>query len=106
MWRPRWNRRYESRGRRPRQTLRPTVVTHGFPPPEGLDVAAEMESEIRAQGAVPATIGVLDGRAHVGLSRAELERLAGHPTPAKLSLGNLAAQIASGAPGSTTVAAT
>src|SRR5688572_10468839 len=65
-----------------------------------------MEKEIRAQGAVPAIIGVLDGRAHVGLGVAELERLAGHPSVAKLSLGNLAAQIVSGAPGSTTVAAT
>jgi pseudouridine-5'-phosphate glycosidase len=55
---------------------------------------------------VPATIGVLDGRVRVGLSAAELERLAAAPDTAKLNLSNLAAQVAAGRPGSTTVAAT
>jgi pseudouridine-5'-phosphate glycosidase len=91
---------------RPVVALETTLVTHGLPAPEGVLTALEMEEAVRAEGALPATIGVLDGRARVGLARNELERLAAAPDVAKLSLGNLAAQIASGAPGSTTVAAT
>lgn len=86
--------------------LETTVITHGLPQPEGLLVAREMEAAVREAGAVPATIGVLDGRARVGLCAAELERLASAPNVAKLNLGNLAARVASGEPGSTTVAAT
>src|SRR5262249_9056061 len=92
--------------RRPVVALETTVVTHGLPPPEGLAVAAELEREVESQGAVPATIGVLEGRVHVGLAPEELERLAESPATTKLNLGNLAAQMVSGAPGSTTVAAT
>ncbi len=91
---------------RPVVALETTLVTHGLPRPEGLRVAAELEDEVRAQGATPATIGVLDGRLRVGLSASELERLASAADVAKLNLGNLAAQVAAGAPGSTTVAAT
>jgi pseudouridine-5'-phosphate glycosidase len=86
--------------------LETTVVTHGFPQPDGLAVASAMEQEVRRQGALPATVGVLDGALRVGLERGELERLAGAPGVAKLGLGNLGAQVASGGPGSTTVAAT
>jgi pseudouridine-5'-phosphate glycosidase len=91
---------------RPLVGLETTLVTHGLPRPEGLQVALALEDEVRAAGAWPATIGVLDGRLCVGLTRAQLERLATSPDAVKLSLGNLAAQVASGAPGSTTVAAT
>jgi pseudouridylate synthase len=91
---------------RPLVALETTLVTHGLPAPEGVETAHEMESAVREEGAVPATIGVLDGRARVGLSRDELDRLAAAPGVAKLNLGNLAAQIAAGAAGSTTVAAT
>lgn len=86
--------------------LETTAVTHGLPRPEGLRAAAEMEAEVRAGGAVPATIGALEGALRVGLSADELERLAGESDVAKLNLSNLAAQLASGRPGSTTVAAT
>jgi pseudouridylate synthase len=86
--------------------LETTVVTHGFPAPEGLRVALEMEAEIERAGATPATIGVLDGAVRVGLARAELERLAGTVGVEKLNLGNLAAAVAAGRAGSTTVAAT
>lgn len=86
--------------------LETTVVTHGFPPGEGLRVALEMEADIERAGATPATIGVLDGAVRVGLTRAELERLAGARGVAKLNLGNLAAAVAAGHAGSTTVAAT
>jgi pseudouridine-5'-phosphate glycosidase len=91
---------------RPVVALETTLVTHGLPHPEGVSAAAELEAEVRATGAVPATIGVLDGRARVGLSAGDLERLATAKGVAKLNLSNLAAQLASGRAGSTTVAAT
>jgi pseudouridylate synthase len=91
---------------RPVVALETTLVTHGLPAPEGVRTAHEMEAAVREEGAVPATIGVLQGRARVGLSREDLERLAAARDVAKLNLGNLAAQIAAGSPGSTTVAAT
>jgi pseudouridine-5'-phosphate glycosidase len=93
-------------GRRPVVALETTVVTHGLPDPDGLELAAELEAEIIRRGAVPATIGVLDGRVIVGMSRDELARLAHAGDVAKLNPGNLGAVVASGAPGSTTVAAT
>ena len=92
--------------RRPVVALETTLVTHGLPHPEGLRVALELESEVAAAGATPATIGVFDGAAHVGLTRDELERLATAGKPLKLNLSNLAARVVSGRPGSTTVAAT
>jgi pseudouridylate synthase len=92
--------------RRAAVALETTLVTHGLPHPEGLHAAAELEQEVRKSGAVPATIGVLDGHIRVGLSAAELERLATSQGVAKLNLSNLAAHLATGDPGSTTVAAT
>jgi pseudouridylate synthase len=91
---------------RPVVALETTLVTHGLPRPEGLRAAAELEEVVRRGGAVPATIGVLDGRLCVGLTATELERLAKAPGVAKLNLSNLAAHLATGSPGSTTVAAT
>ncbi|HKC11023.1 MAG TPA: pseudouridine-5'-phosphate glycosidase, partial [Vicinamibacteria bacterium] len=91
---------------RPVVALETTLVTHGLPHPDGVSAAAELEAEVRAAGAVPATIGVLDGRAHVGLGAGDLERLATAKEVAKLNLSNLAAQLAGGRAGSTTVAAT
>jgi pseudouridine-5'-phosphate glycosidase len=86
--------------------LETTVVTHGLPQPKGLEVAFAMEARVIAAGAQPATIGVLDGRMRVGLTRDELTRLAHTPDVPKLNLSNLAAQLAAGGSGSTTVAAT
>lgn len=91
---------------RPVVALETTLVTHGFPQPEGLQMALDLEEIVRAEGAVPATIGVLDRSLTVGLTSAELQRLAASPDVAKLNLGNLAAGVTSGRPGSTTVAAT
>jgi len=91
---------------RPVVALETTLVTHGLPHPDGVQAAATLEAEVVATGAVPATIGVLDGRVRVGLSAAEVERLATASGTAKLNPSNLAAQVASGRPGSTTVAAT
>jgi pseudouridine-5'-phosphate glycosidase len=91
---------------RPVVALETTLVTHGLPHPEGLAVAAALEAEVRAAGALPATIGVLDGELRVGMSAGELERLATTPGVAKLNPSNLAARLAAGGAGSTTVAAT
>jgi pseudouridine-5'-phosphate glycosidase len=91
---------------RPVVALETTLVTHGLPHPDGVRAAAEIEAEVVSTGAVPATIGVLEGRVRVGLSADELARLATTPGTVKLNLSNLAAQVASGEPGSTTVAAT
>lgn len=92
--------------KRPVVALETTVVTHGLPHPDGVNAALALEDEVRAAGAVPATIGVLDGKVIVGLTRPELERLATAPGVTKLNLSNFAAVLAAGEPGSTTVAAT
>jgi pseudouridine-5'-phosphate glycosidase len=91
---------------RPVVALETTLVTHGLPHPEGIHAAAELEAEVNAGGAVPATIGVLAGKVRVGLSPEQLARLATAHGVEKLNLSNLAAHLASGAAGSTTVAAT
>jgi pseudouridine-5'-phosphate glycosidase len=85
--------------------LETTLVTHGLPHPDGVETALSLEQIVREAGATPATIGILDGAIHVGLTRTELERLATTPNVAKINLSNLAAVISSGQPGSTTVAA-
>jgi pseudouridine-5'-phosphate glycosidase len=85
--------------------LETTLVTHGLPHPDGVRVALALETEVRAAGAVPATIGVLDGEVRVGLSEKELRRLAGTQGVAKLNPSNLAALVSAGGTGSTTVAA-
>ena len=86
--------------------LETTLVTHGFPHPRGLEVARALEAIVREAGATPATIGVLDGVLVVGLDAGQLERLATAPERAKLNPSNLAARLAAGGTGSTTVAAT
>ena len=91
---------------RPVVALETTLVTHGLPQPEGVRVAAALEDAVRAHGAIPATIGILDGTVRVGITRPELERLAAAAHPVKVTLGNFAAEVAAGGCGSTTVAAT
>lgn len=91
---------------RPVVALETTLVTHGLPQPEGVRVAAALEDAVRAHGAIPATIGILDGTVRVGITRPELERLAAAARPVKVNLGNFAAEVAAGGCGSTTVAAT
>jgi len=87
--------------------LETTIVVHGLPAPINLEVAAKCESAVRASGAVPATVGVLDGRVIVGLSERELELLA---TPsldaAKLSARDVGLAVGLGRDGATTVAGT
>ena len=91
---------------RPVVALETTLVTHGFPHPDGLQIAVELETAVTAAGAQPATIGIVDGRIRVGLDRTELEHLAACGRAAKLNLSNLAAHLVPGSWGSTTVAAT
>lgn len=86
--------------------LESTIITHGMPYPQNLKVARQVEDDVRAAGAVPATIAVLDGSLRIGLDNAELEALAQAKGVAKLSRADLAACIATGGTGATTVAAT
>ncbi len=86
--------------------LESTIITHGMPWPQNVETARRVEAEIRAHGAVPATIAVMAGRIHIGLSEAELESLGQAKGVAKLSRADLAACLATGGTGATTVAAT
>jgi pseudouridine-5'-phosphate glycosidase len=86
--------------------LESTIVTHGMPWPQNMEMAQSVEKIIRDEGAVPATIAVLEGRLRVGLDRAALERLAQAKDAMKLSRADLAFALATGRPGGTTVAAT
>jgi pseudouridine-5'-phosphate glycosidase len=91
---------------RPVVALESTVISHGLPRPQNLETARKMDAAVRDEGAVPATIGLLEGRLIVGLSRAEIELLAGAERVAKVSRRDLAAVLNSRQPGATTVAAT
>ncbi|TBW38189.1 pseudouridine-5'-phosphate glycosidase [Siculibacillus lacustris] len=91
---------------RPVVALESTIVTHGLPWPDNVAVAREVEAAVRAGGAIPATIAVLDGAIVVGLDDARLERLAQAQGVMKLSRADLAFAVSSRRPGSTTVAAT
>jgi pseudouridine-5'-phosphate glycosidase len=84
--------------------LETTLVAHGFPPGEGVEVGLESEARVRAGGAVPATVGILDGRIKVGLTQDELGRFVLESR--KLGPRDLAACVAQGAVGATTVGGT
>jgi len=86
--------------------LESTLITHGFPRPLNLDIAVVLESSVREAGAVPATIAILDGRIHVGLTGEELRRLAGADDVRKCSRRDLGIVVAQGGLGATTVAGT
>lgn len=86
--------------------LESTIISHGLPWPRNLELARAVEGEVRAGGAVPATIAVIDGRLRAGLDAAALERLAAGERVAKLSRADLAVCMAEGRTGATTVAAT
>lgn len=90
----------------PLVALESTIITHGMPYPGNLDMARSVESIIRAEGAVPATIAVIDGVLHIGLETAQLEALAQTDGAMKLSRADLAFAIAERRTGATTVAAT
>ena len=84
--------------------LETTLVAHGFPPGEGVAVGLESERQVRAAGAIPATVGVLDGDVRVGLTEAELMRFG--PEARKVGPRDLAAAAVQGAVGATTVGGT
>ena len=86
--------------------LESTIITHGMPYPGNLEMAESVESIIRAEGAIPATIAVIRGQLHIGLDRAELQALAQTTDAMKLSRADLAYAISEGRTGATTVAAT
>jgi pseudouridylate synthase len=85
--------------------LESTVITHGLPFPANLGTARKLEAGVRGAGAIPATIAVLDGQVFIGVSDAQLERLA-QESMEKVSLWNLPAIIAKGSSAGTTVATT
>lgn len=91
---------------RPVVALESTLISHGFPYPENLEVAGEMEEIIRGYGVVPATIAVIGGKIKVGLTRGELEFMATSKDILKASRRDLAVIVAKGLNGATTVAAT
>ncbi|MEU6536174.1 pseudouridine-5'-phosphate glycosidase [Streptomyces sp. NPDC047000] len=92
--------------RRPVVALESTIIAHGLPRPRNLRVALELEDLVRREGAVPATIAVLDGRPHIGLDEKQLERVANDDGIRKLGHRDLPLAAACGASGATTVSAT
>ncbi len=93
-------------GGRPVVALESTIISHGFPWPQNLEVAQEAEAVIRKEGAVPATIAVIEGVIQVGLATEQLEALAKRQGVAKVSRRNLSLVLSAGGWGATTVAAT
>ncbi len=91
---------------RPVVALESTVIAHGLPHPHNVDTALAMEAAVRDGGAVPATIGLIDGKAVIGLSEDEIRRMASDDDVIKVSRRDLAAVLATRATGATTVAAT
>src|SRR5512144_154905 len=86
--------------------LESTVLTHGLPRPQNLQLAYDMERAVREQGATPATIGFLDGYLHIGLTESELDRLANEKEAYKVGPRDFATVITEEACGGTTVAGT
>ncbi len=87
--------------------LESAVITHGLARPQNLTLAQDMEQAVRAEGATPATIGVLDGKIMVGMDQAQLERLAYTPqAPLKIGPRDFAEALVKQASGGTTVAGT
>jgi pseudouridylate synthase len=86
--------------------LESTIISHGLPRPTNLDVAREVEAIVREHGATPATIAVIDGSVHIGLSDDELVLIATRDNILKASSRDLAIAVAFGKSAATTVAAT
>jgi pseudouridine-5'-phosphate glycosidase len=91
---------------KPIVALESTIISHGLPRPSNLTVAREVEAIVRAHGAVPATIAILDGTVHIGLTDEQLIEIANRDDIAKASSRDLAVITASGKSAATTVAAT
>jgi pseudouridine-5'-phosphate glycosidase len=93
-------------GGRPVVALESTIIAHGLPRPDNLRVAREIEAAVRAGGAVPATVALLDGEVRVGLDEEALSALALTDGVVKCGVRDLAPALARGVAGATTVAAT
>jgi pseudouridine-5'-phosphate glycosidase len=91
---------------RPVVALESTIISHGLPRPDNLRIAREIEAAVRAGGAVPATIAVIDGQARIGLDDDALEKVAADLGVTKVSVRDLAVVAAMGTVGATTVAST
>ncbi len=91
---------------RPVVALESTIITHGMPWPQNVETARAVEAAVRAAGAVPATIAIMNGQIHVGLDDATLEALGQAKDVMKVSRADLAACLSLGRTGATTVAAT
>lgn len=94
------------RAKTPVVALESTIISHGLPRPDNLTIAQRIEQIVRDHGAVPATIGMIDGQLIVGLDAGQLERLATRTDVVKLSVRDLAVAAAAGVDGATTVAST
>ncbi|KKX54973.1 pseudouridine-5'-phosphate glycosidase [Brevibacillus borstelensis] len=86
--------------------LETTIISHGMPYPQNIEMAKEVEQIIRDNGAVPATIGIMDGKIKIGLSESELEEFATNKSVEKVSRRDFPYILASGKIGATTVAGT
>jgi len=86
--------------------LETTIISHGMPYPQNIEMAKEVEQIIRDNGAVPATIGIMNGQIKIGLSESELEEFATNKSVEKVSRRDFPYILASGKIGATTVAAT
>lgn len=91
---------------RPIVALESTIITHGMPYPQNLETARQVEQAVRDAGAVPATIALMDGQICIGLEPAQLQALAQTADAHKISRADIAACLAQGWTGATTVAAT
>ncbi|MGQ9677172.1 MAG: pseudouridine-5'-phosphate glycosidase [Chloroflexota bacterium] len=86
--------------------LESTVIAHGLPHPENLSLATELEDAVSEYGAVPATVGIVDGQPKVGLTLQEITRLGSSPDVRKVSPRDIPIVVARGLTGATTVAGT
>ena len=91
---------------RPVVALESTIISHGMPYPKNVETALLVEQTLRDNGAVPATIAILDGKMKVGLNEEELERMCHADGVGKVSRRDLATYLATGMPGATTVTTT
>ena len=91
---------------RPVVALESTIISHGMPYPQNVEMACDVESIVRDRGAIPATIAVINGTCRVGLDRSEIEWLASRGDVHKATTRDLPWLVATGATGATTVAAT
>ncbi|MFA1821508.1 pseudouridine-5'-phosphate glycosidase [Virgibacillus oceani] len=91
---------------KPVVALESTIISHGFPYPQNVELAMEVEKTIREEGAIPATIAIIDGHIHVGLTEDEIELLGKSPDAFKTSIHDIPKVLSSKQTGATTVAAT